>query len=73
MLTKEAAQNLVKELKNWENVRQTKNEIISSLVDMYLNGSSKKRTIENAIVDNLLIVRSAEYHMKEIKARLNVR
>lgn len=73
MLTKEAAQNLVKQLKNWENIRQTKNEIISSLVDMYLNGNSKKRTLENAIVDNLLILRSAEYHMKEIKTRLNVR
>jgi len=66
---------LKKELKNWQKIYEAKKNIVSVLVGIVLNHKGKKvaRGLKNAIVDNLVIGRDAEYRMKVIKARLGVR
>lgn len=67
--------SLKKELKNWQKIYEAKKNVVSVLVGIVLNHKGKKvaRELKNAIVENLVIERDAEYQMKVIKARLGVR
>ena len=77
-MTAEQSILLKKELKNWQEIRETKKNIVLSLVGMVLaNGKDSRnktnRRLKNAIVDNLTIERDASYRIKMIKMRLGVR
>jgi len=63
---------LKKELKNWQEIYESKKNVVAVLVAMALKKKISYR-IKNAIVENLVIERDAEYRMKVIKARLGVR
>jgi len=63
---------LKKELKNWREIYEAKKNVVAVLVTMGLKKEISRR-IKNAIVDNLVIERDAEYRMKVIKAKLGVR
>lgn len=77
-MTTEQATLLKKELKNWQEIREIKRSIVLNLVGMVLangknNRSKTNHRLKNAIVDNLVIERDAQYRIKVIKARLGVR
>ena len=63
---------LKKELKNWQEIYEAKKNVISVLVAMGLT-HKLGTAIKNAIVDNLVIERDAQYRIKIIKTRLGVR
>lgn len=63
---------LKKELKNWQEIYESKKNVVSVLVGMALK-KEVTRKIKNTIVDNLAIERDAQYRIKEIKQRLGVR
>ena len=70
--------SLKKELKNWQEIRETKKNIVLSLVGMVLandkdSRSKTNRRLKSAIVDNLTVERDAQHRIKEIKTRLGVR
>jgi len=71
-MTTEQTTLLKKELKNWQNIYESKNNVVSVLVAMALTKEVSYK-MKNTIVDNLAIARDAEYHIKVIKARLGVR
>lgn len=64
--------SLKKELKNWQEIYEAKKNIVSNLIVMGRR-HELKRTLKNAIVENLVIERDAQYRIKVIKARLGVR
>ena len=71
-MTAEQLTLLKKELKNWQEIYESKKNVVSVLAGI---ASKKKITYrtKNIIVDNLLIERDAEYRIKVIKERLGVR
>jgi len=71
-MTTEQITLLKKELKNWQNIYDSKKNVVAVLVAMALKKEVSYK-IKNAIVENLVIERDAEYRMKVIKARLGVR
>ena len=71
-MTTERTILLKKELKNWREIYEAKKNVVAVLVTMGLKKEISRR-IKNAIVDNLVIERDAEYRMKVIKAKLGVR
>lgn len=66
---------LRKELKNWQEIYDSKKNVVAVLVKMVLNHKGKRvaHELKNTIVDSLIIERDAQYRMEEIKARLGVR
>lgn len=64
--------SLKKELKNWQEIYESKKNVVSVLVGMALKKEVAHR-MKNVIVDNLLIERDAQYRIKIIKVRLGVR
>lgn len=77
-MTAEQATLLKKELKNWQEIREIKRSIVLNLVGMVLaNGKDGRNKtnyrLKNAIVDNLVIEKDAEYRIKMIKVRLGIR
>jgi len=64
--------SLKKELKNWQEIYDSKKNVVAVLAAMALKKKISYK-IKNAIVENLVIERDAEYRMKVIKARLGVR
>lgn len=71
-MTAEQLTLLKKELKNWQKIYEAKENITTVLAGLALKGQAT-HTLKNAIVDNLIIERDAEYRIKEIKERLGVR
>lgn len=66
---------LKKELKNWQEIYESKKNVVSVLVRQLLryNGKGISREQKNTIVENLVIERDAQYRIKVIKERLGVR
>jgi len=64
--------SLKKELKNRQEIYDSKKNVVAVLAAMALKKKISYK-IKNAIVENLVIERDAEYRMKVIKARLGVR
>jgi len=71
-MTAEQTTLLKKELKNWQDIYDSKKNVVAVLVAVALKKEISYK-IKNAIVENLVIERDAEYRMKVIKARLGVR
>lgn len=71
-MTAEQTILLKKELKNWQEIYESKKNVVAVLVAMALKREVSQK-IKNTIVDNLLIERDAQYRIKEIKQRLGVR
>ena len=74
-MTAEQTILLKKELKNWQEIYESKKNVVSVLVGIVLGHKGRKvaRELKNAIVDNLLIERDAQYRIEVIKQRLGVR
>ena len=76
MITKETRQNLVKELKTWRNIRESKESIVSGLAAIALADKRDGRIgprLKNAIVENLRVKRDAQYRINQIKRPLGDR
>ena len=71
-MTTEQITSLKKELRNWQDIYDSKKNVVAVLVAVALKKKISYR-IKNTIVENLVIERDAEYRMKVIKARLGVR
>ena len=63
---------LKKELKNWQKIYESKKNVVTVLVGLASKKKITHRT-KNAIVENLVIEKDAQYRIKMIKERLGVR
>lgn len=75
-MTAEQKTVLVKELKNWQEIREAKENVVLNLVFMALAEKKKNNLgwrLKNTITENLVVERDAQYRVNRIKEQLGIR